>query len=340
MNYIMRGIADLKYAIVIGILIYVIYFGFIHVLKKQKNISWKCIFELMFCVYSVLLLKLVGVFSLKLSLSGIKNYNIVPFIGSSIVPVILNFILFVPYGILLSIVFTSCKWNWKKICCVGAITSLIIELLQMFGGRYAEIDDLLMNTIGTLVGFLFYTFVLQIRENKKRALGSIAGLLIILTICFIGIYYLGDNKAEELDGFHAVANDISEVKLYYKGECKESQVDSEVYRIFATQISNCGGHLLDVCDLTSNEVLNGTDCFIEIIFANPQSIFFENADNFSMSQADRVMYNANENIIYWGNSGYQYYVDYTRFDEQFQEHQAVILEQYQELAERIIQCFE
>ena len=166
MNYIVRGLADLKYSIGIGCLIYAILFLIMYTFKKRKEISWKCISELIFCIYGVLLLKQVGIFSLHFSFNGIMSYNIIPFIGSSFVPVVLNFILFVPYGFLLPVVFSSCKWNWKRILCVGSLTSLTIELMQMFGGRYAEIDDFLINASGAVTGYFFYACLLNFRKNK------------------------------------------------------------------------------------------------------------------------------------------------------------------------------
>lgn len=340
MNYIVRGLADLKYAIMIGIPIYAVLYLLMYALKKRKGVSWKCVPEVVLCIYGVLLIKLVGVFSLHFSVDGIMSYNLIPFIGSSFIPVLLNFLLLFPYGFLLPLVFTSCKWNWKKILCIGATTSLIIELLQMFGGRYAEIDDFLINTLGALTGYFVYACMLNCRKNKKKTLRSFVMLTITLVVCFSGIYFVGDNSEQLPDGFSAVENNISEIRIYYKGEDQVIQTESDIYNYFTTQISNCGGHLLEINNTIDSEIMNDTDCFIEILFETPQNISFDNAEDFMISNADRVMYNANKNIIYWGYSYYQYLVDYTKFDAQLQEHKADILAQYQVLQEMIVQCFE
>lgn len=340
MNYIVRGLADLKYSIGIGCLIYAILFLIMYAFKKRKEISWKCISELIFCIYGVLLLKQVGIFSLHFSFNGIMSYNIIPFIGSSFVPVVLNFILFVPYGFLLPVVFSSCKWNWKRILCVGSLTSLTIELMQMFGGRYAEIDDFLINALGALTGYFFYACLLNFRKNKKKTISSLVVLTITLVVCFSGIYYVGDNSEQQPDGFSAVESNISVIQIYYNGESQVIPVDSYVYRYFVTQISNCGGHLLEIENNLDGDVTNNKDCFMEILFTEPQNISFENAKDLSISDADRVMYNASKNILYWGFSSYQYYVDYTRLDAQLEENKADILAQYQELQKLIAQHFE
>ena len=105
MNYIMWGLFYLEYAVVAGIFVYAIFFIMMYAAKKRKKISGKCVPELLFCIYAILLIKIVGIFSLHFSLTGAMNYNIVPFVGSSFVPVLLNFVLFVPYGFLLPLVF-------------------------------------------------------------------------------------------------------------------------------------------------------------------------------------------------------------------------------------------
>ena len=340
MNYIMRGFADLKYSVVIGAVLYAILFLLLYALKKRKKFSWKYIAELAFCIYGVLLLRLVGIFSLHFSLNGIMSYNLIPFVGSSFVPVLLNFLLFVPYGFLLPLVFTSCQWNWKNILCVGALTSLTIEILQMFGGRYAEIDDFLINIFGTLAGYLFYTCLRNFRQNRKKAVRSFMALAATLGICFSGIYFVGDHSDWLPDGLSAVQDNISEFRIYYKGENQTVSINSDIYYYFTTQMSNCGGHLLEVKSSLDSEVMNDTDCFIEILFDNPQTISFYNAEDFSISNADRVMYNSTKNILYWGCSDYQYYADYMKLDAELEEHKADILSQYQGLQEMIIQYFE
>ena len=287
-----------------------------------------------------MLIKSVGVFSLQFSFDGIMNYNLIPFVGSSFVPVLLNFILFVPYGILLPLVFTSCKWNWKKILCVGALTSLTIEVLQMFGGRYAEIDDFLVNTLGTFAGYFLYECLRNFRDNAKKKIFCLCTLVVALAVCFSGIYLIGDNSQQIPDGFSAAEDNISEIRIYYKGESRVVSVSSDVYNHFNSQISNCGGHLLEVKNDLDSEVMNDTDCFIEIFFQEPQTISFENVEDFLISDANKVIYNADKNILYWGYSEYKYYVDYAKLDVQLEEHRADILTQYQELKEIIIQCFE
>ena len=79
--------------------------------------------------------------------------------------------------------------------------------------------------------------------------------------------------------------------------------------------------------------------FIEIIYTADQTIKFENAENFSIERADRLLYNADKNVLYWGEAGYQNCLDYTKMNEEMQAHKEEILKGYEELSTSIRDCF-
>ena len=340
MNDVMREFWKLKPAIVVGVVIYAVFLSAMYALKKRRGISWRYLAELAFFVYGASLLKLTGIFSMPYSLVGIKSYNLVPFIGSAFVPVLLNFLLFLPYGFLLPLVFPSRKWTWKKLLCIGAGTSLCIEILQFFGGRYAEIDDVLLNTLGALSGYFIYTCIVLFRKNRKKAILSFVSLMAALAVCFCGIYLVGDHKEQLPDGLSSVENNISELRIYAKGDSQAIPLESDLYNRFAAQLSNCAGHLLEANSVSGGEMINNSECFIEVQFHAPQTITFFNAAGFVISDADRLLYNASENVLYWGRSGYQLCIDYAKLDTDLKEHEAEILAQYQILPEMIVQAFE
>lgn len=338
MNYIAIGIQNLKEAILIGIPVYMIVIALLYLFKIRRKVSWNCAFEMIFCIYIITLLKTTGVFTLTYSLDGILNFNLVPFVGSSIVPVLLNFVLFIPYGLLLPLVFRSCRGNWKKVVIICGLSSLTIELLQLLGGRYAEMDDFLINTFGAFSGYILYSCAEEGKKNRKKAVVSIVSLCAVLLICFTGIYLVGDNEKQLPDGLSAAENNIAQINVYSGGE-KRTLDNTYVYHSFAIQISNCGGHLLEVQSASESDIWNEADRFIEVIYDSPQTIAFENAENFSIENADRILYNANKNMLYWGNSGYQSCLDYTKLDEDLQAHKEEILDGYKQLPALIDSCF-
>ena len=78
--------------------------------------------------------------------------------------VIGNAAMFVPSGIVLPIVYKRLNTFWKVLL-TGIGMSLCIELIQLpFSARATDIDDLILNTIGVIVG---YGIVALIRCARK-----------------------------------------------------------------------------------------------------------------------------------------------------------------------------
>ena len=67
-----------------------------------------------------------------------------------------NAIVFIPLGVLLPIISTRMK-NWKKVVSIGLCISILIELIQLvMKCGMCQTEDVIMNTIGTGVGFWVY----------------------------------------------------------------------------------------------------------------------------------------------------------------------------------------
>ena len=211
---------------------------------------------------------------------------------------------------------------------------------QFFGGRYAEVDDVLINIFGAFSGYTIYTCINEWKNHRKKAVISIVSLCMAFLICFTGIYAVGDHEKKLPDGLSAVEDSIAELNVYSGMEKRSMDVYSDVYNVFTSQISNCGGHLLEIQNASESEIWNEADCFIEIIYDSPQTIEFENAENFFIENADKILYNDNKNILYWGNSSYQKYLDYAEMDEELQAHKEEILKGYEQLPTLIKRYFE
>lgn len=163
-QYIWEGVSILNRSILVGSIIYLIILIGLYLTKKRRKFEIKQIIpEILLNVYTIVLLRITGIIGIKFYfdyiMSGFYNLNLIPFRDVSIMMVFLNFLLFIPYGVLLPCIFKKLIYSWKKVFIIGFITSLSIEVLQLFGGRFAEIDDVLMNSIGTLVGFMVYTHI-------------------------------------------------------------------------------------------------------------------------------------------------------------------------------------
>lgn len=85
------------------------------------------------------------------------NINLIPFtdIFSNFIQYVENILLFMPVGFLLPVLWTKFE-RLSLTVIAGALFSLFIEVSQLFCYRATDIDDLIMNTLGALLGFYIY----------------------------------------------------------------------------------------------------------------------------------------------------------------------------------------
>ena len=151
--------------------------------------------NLIFIIYILLLFEL---------LTGTENeygsqYNLVPFleilryeVGSKmfIYNVVGNILLFIPFGY-----FVSKFTNTKKILhifIITVITSITIELMQVQIGRSFDIDDILLNVIGGILGYFFYIAITAIKNHLPKLFRKdfIYNVICIIILIIIVIYVL------------------------------------------------------------------------------------------------------------------------------------------------------
>ncbi|MBE5963167.1 MAG: VanZ family protein [Lachnospiraceae bacterium] len=129
---------------------------------KRPMIRHLAIYVLIGVVTSILYLTIfIGGFDFTFH-PGYHLLNLVPFIwirqtyimgaAKMFQQLVLNIVMFVPLGFILPIVFVSMRKWWKMILCVIAFI-LCIEAFQYFIGRAADVDDLIMNTLGAVIGY-------------------------------------------------------------------------------------------------------------------------------------------------------------------------------------------
>lgn len=118
--------------------------------------------------------------------------NLIPFqdfSSSNITGMALNAVMFAPLGFLLPLIFERYR-RWGRTLTAGFLTSLTVELIQLFTFRATDVDDLIMNTLGTLVGFLIAKLIFHHRtavfRGKKDWLELMAiNLIVLLVIVFV-----------------------------------------------------------------------------------------------------------------------------------------------------------
>lgn len=72
--------------------------------------------------------------------------------------IIANVLMFMPLGFIFPVAFPRMRAFAKNAVCMLSF-SFLIELVQYFIGRSADVDDLILNTVGGVLGYLiFYAF--------------------------------------------------------------------------------------------------------------------------------------------------------------------------------------
>ena len=112
------------------------------------------------------------------------NLNLIPFIGmiADFQNSVLNILLFIPLGIMLPALWKKYR-VLKRTLLFGFAMSIAIELLQILTFRATDVNDLITNTVGTFLGFLFAkTFIKKFPAAKDPADTTNSEELIIVSV--------------------------------------------------------------------------------------------------------------------------------------------------------------
>lgn len=121
-------------------------------LIKWKN--WKqTVGYGVFALYLAIVTALVGLPNIGYVRLGC-NFQLIPFVGilGDLKNSILNVAMFLPLGFLLPSLWEKFR-SWKAALWEGFCVSLFIEVMQIFTFRATDVNDLITNTLGTMLGF-------------------------------------------------------------------------------------------------------------------------------------------------------------------------------------------
>ena len=167
------------------------------IINKKRIIIYKDLFMLSFILYMFLLFGLVT----STDFESFSN-NFIPFkeitrysLTSELFykNVIGNMLLFVPFGYFVNSYLENRKLYINLI--ITFITSMSIELIQMNIDRSFDIDDIILNIGGGIIGFIIYRFIYFIKDKlpnflKKEWIYNVLWILMfILGALFILNYY-------------------------------------------------------------------------------------------------------------------------------------------------------
>lgn len=117
--------------------------------------------------------------------SGAWGVNLVPFrtirnyvkysgFLHTMTNIIGNIIIFVPFGILVPEIFPKTR-NLLRIFAITSITSFFVEFIQFFIGRSVDIDDLILNVLGSVIGYFLWKKTLRFKFAKKKRRKRVRG---------------------------------------------------------------------------------------------------------------------------------------------------------------------
>lgn len=156
---------------------------------KNKNNLLNQMVKISFVLYLFLLTWII-VFKFRLDITGLRYLravNFIPFKENELREILINIFLFIPYGMYLR------EFTKKKSLTVGMIilTSFIFELLQyILHIGISDITDIMMNTLGGIIGILFISILKNKIGNSKVLDNLLKYLLSIIPFLMILLLFL------------------------------------------------------------------------------------------------------------------------------------------------------
>ncbi|MEA4989232.1 MAG: VanZ family protein [Anaerovorax sp.] len=242
-DYIKHAMSYLIPGFIATILFLIIYEIQLRKNKIHRSKMNKVLFLILGCYLTCLFsLTISPVFGFSLTEIG-SNINLTPFkVKQTMVGNPLQFwgniFMFIPFGTLLVLLSKKCH-NLFITLFLGAQLSVFIELVQLFEIRGTDIDDVMLNVIGTFLGFilgksiLIYTPPLrkkiggfkQIRSGcSKNEVGSIYTLTCIVVIA---VFYIGFAKIDPETPF-AHSNVTQEALIPTRPSYSEEPIQADI----------------------------------------------------------------------------------------------------------------
>ena len=78
--------------------------------------------------------------------------------GQKVINLAGNVLIFAPLGVLPPLLWKRWRHLWTTVP-LSAGASCLIEFLQLFLGRSVDVDDVILNTLGGLLGYLLFCFI-------------------------------------------------------------------------------------------------------------------------------------------------------------------------------------
>ncbi len=172
-------------------------------MKKILSVLFYTIFA---CYIVLMLLVFFRLNSIPyIDILGKRSVNLIPFytiaeflsgtgsVSTALNNILGNVIVFVPYGLYVQVIRKDKRFGLSFL--QMAITSVMIEIIQfIFNLGAADIDDVILNCLGGLIGIALYKLLIKMVKEEDKAknvitiLSLVVGLPIIIIACILVFY--------------------------------------------------------------------------------------------------------------------------------------------------------
>ena len=164
-------------------------------LGKRKSTSTHYTWTYIMMIYIWLVISVTGIGSIWdiISKGGLMatfqqaNVSLIPFQSDGIFTYCMNVIMLMPLGFLLPYIWKNFR-NPLKVALTGFLFSVFIEFSQLPTNRLSDIDDLIMNTLGAVLGYVVWKMIGNHFFNKKEkqrtiSLGNFEPVIYLVLAC-------------------------------------------------------------------------------------------------------------------------------------------------------------
>lgn len=157
----------------------------------------KVVLAILFSVYSMAVFSVTGLPTVRtvridFAMNWIPLLDIIHDPAGYIRTSVLNIILFLPMGFLLPVIWEEYR-SVTKTACMGLAVSVSVEFLQIFTFRLTDVDDLIMNTLGTILGYFIARLISfrlpwELSGNDKNRAVKYEAVMILCIVFLIGFF--------------------------------------------------------------------------------------------------------------------------------------------------------
>ncbi|CDX05185.1 VanZ-like protein [Desulfitobacterium hafniense] len=171
----MNMVLMLFYSIFLVVMPVVIYQIMMMMLGESKSTLSHYLWTYIMMIYLWMVFSIAGIGSIwdifakggwSASLSQ-ANINLIPFQSEGLFTYYMNILMVMPLGFLLPYLWKNFR-NIFKVALTGFLFSVFIEFSQLFTNRLVDIDDLMMNTVGAVLGYIIWRVIGEYFFSKNQ----------------------------------------------------------------------------------------------------------------------------------------------------------------------------